>query len=148
MSYKRWTEAETAYIRENCKTMSDAEMGAALKRSAGAVANARRNMRLGKQVPWTQDEEEYLQEMWGSRSIPAIAKHLGRTVNAVKVRVARLGLGPSLMRQSGRCGRRSMISPPTGTEAGGMPLTGLNLCSCAPERSTNYLSGQSSELPS
>lgn len=97
MSYKRWTEAETAYIRENCKTMSDAEMGAALKRSAGAVANARRNMRLGKQVPWTQDEEEYLQEMWGSRSIPAIAKHLGRTVNAVKVRVARLGLGPSLM---------------------------------------------------
>ena len=46
---------------------------------------------------WSSDDEDYLQENWGKYSVPAIAKHLGRTVNAVKVRAQRLGLGPALM---------------------------------------------------
>ena len=36
-------------------------------------------------------------EKWGKLSIPTIAQNLNRSVNAVKVRVARLGLGPALM---------------------------------------------------
>ena len=36
-------------------------------------------------------------EKWGQLSIPTIAKNLNRSANAIKVRVARLGLGPSLM---------------------------------------------------
>lgn len=52
-------------------------------------------MGLGKK--WTSKEEEYLTEKWGQVSIPMLAKNLGRSVNAIKVRAARLGLGPVLM---------------------------------------------------
>lgn len=46
---------------------------------------------------WTPEEEDYLSDRWGTISIPAIAKHLGRSVNAVKVRAQRMGLGAVLM---------------------------------------------------
>ena len=46
---------------------------------------------------WSANDESYLQENWGKYSIPSLAKQLGRTVNAVKVRAQRLGLGPALM---------------------------------------------------
>lgn len=42
---------------------------------------------------WTPEEEYYLQDNWGRVSIPGIAKHLGRSINAVKVRATRIGLG-------------------------------------------------------
>lgn len=45
---------------------------------------------------WTREEEEQLAEEWGMYSADAIAKRLGRTRNAVVVRVARLGLGAHL----------------------------------------------------
>lgn len=51
-------------------------------------------MGLGKR--WTPEEEEYLQEHWGRTSIPGLAKHLGRSRNAIMVRAKRLGLGPWL----------------------------------------------------
>lgn len=47
--------------------------------------------------PWSAEDEQYLQESWGKFSIPAIGKKLGRSVNAVKVRAQRLGLGAVLM---------------------------------------------------
>ena len=46
---------------------------------------------------WTPEEEDYLSDRWGTISIPDIAKHLGRSVNAVKVRAQRMGLGAVLM---------------------------------------------------
>lgn len=46
--------------------------------------------------PWAQEEENYLREYWGKTSIPGIAKHLGRSQNAIMVRVQRLGLPPWL----------------------------------------------------
>ncbi|MCM1439183.1 MAG: hypothetical protein NC131_08270 [Roseburia sp.] len=51
---------------------------------------------MGLNRNWTPEEEEYLKENWGVTTIPGIAKHLNRSVNAIKVRVARLGLGPYL----------------------------------------------------
>lgn len=42
---------------------------------------------------WKPEEEDYLMEKWGQISVPAIAKKLNRTTNAVKVRAQRLGLG-------------------------------------------------------
>lgn len=51
---------------------------------------------LGKRT-WTQAEEEYLMEKWGTLSIPAIAKSLNRTENSIKIRASRLKLGPALM---------------------------------------------------
>lgn len=41
---------------------------------------------------WTQEELEYLNDRWGETSITAIAKHLGRSVNAVKIKAGRTGL--------------------------------------------------------
>lgn len=41
---------------------------------------------------WKPEEEDYLMEKWGQISVPAIAKKLNRTTNAVKVRAQRLGL--------------------------------------------------------
>lgn len=48
---------------------------------------------------WTEPEEQYLEEAWGKHSLKTIAKHLGRSENAVLVRINRKGLGPGL--QSG-----------------------------------------------
>lgn len=42
---------------------------------------------------WKPHEDEYLEENWGKFSVPALAKHLNRTVGAVKLRASRLGLG-------------------------------------------------------
>lgn len=39
----------------------------------------------------------YLQEKWGKLSIPALASKLGRSVDAVKIRASRMGLGAVLM---------------------------------------------------
>lgn len=42
---------------------------------------------------WKPEEEEYLEENWGKYSVPALAKHLNRTVGAVKLRASRMHLG-------------------------------------------------------
>ena len=60
------------------------------------MAVARSAPPLGSRT-WTAAETEYLEENWGMKSIPTIAKNLNRTVNAIKVRAARLGLGAVLM---------------------------------------------------
>ena len=52
----------------------------------------RKSPPLGKR-PWTPEDENYLAEKWGYASVPAIAKKLNRTENAVVVRAQRLGLG-------------------------------------------------------
>ena len=42
---------------------------------------------------WPKEEAEYLERNWGSVSIPAIAKKFNRSVNAVKLKARRMGLG-------------------------------------------------------
>ncbi|MCD8308921.1 MAG: hypothetical protein LUD19_03620 [Clostridia bacterium] len=48
---------------------------------------------MGSSPNWTKEELEYLENHWGQVSIPSIAKHLGRSVNAVKLKAGRCGLG-------------------------------------------------------
>lgn len=45
---------------------------------------------------WSAEEERYLRDVWGTMTIPGIARHLGRTVTAIKIRAQRLGLGNML----------------------------------------------------
>lgn len=45
---------------------------------------------------WTPEEEEYLCESWGNITVDGICKKLGRTKNAIMIRVQRLGLPPYL----------------------------------------------------
>jgi len=42
---------------------------------------------------WSKEELDFMAESWGNVSIPAIAKKLGRTVEAVKIKAVRTGLG-------------------------------------------------------
>lgn len=42
---------------------------------------------------WTEEDLIYLERSWGSISIPSIAKNLGRSVAAVKLKAARQGYG-------------------------------------------------------
>ncbi|MEG1239954.1 MAG: hypothetical protein RSD46_01255 [Oscillospiraceae bacterium] len=97
MGCKKWTPEDDQYIREHWETQSDAELAGHLGRTLGAVASARRRLRIGHQVPWMPDDEEYLMDKWGTVSLPAIAKNMHRTVNAIRIRAQRLGLGPTLM---------------------------------------------------
>lgn len=88
----RWTDKEDQYIRDHWKRMSDAQMAASLNRSEGAVANRRQKLCCSTKRTWTPEEERYLEDHWGTVST-GIAKTLGRTVSAIKVRAERLGLG-------------------------------------------------------
>jgi hypothetical protein len=45
---------------------------------------------------WTKEEEQYLEENWGTISVRTLAKNLGRSEHAVNVRRQRLGLGAFL----------------------------------------------------
>ncbi|WP_052085720.1 Myb-like DNA-binding domain-containing protein [Clostridium sp. HMP27] len=45
---------------------------------------------------WTAEECSYLEDKWGIISIPTIAATLGRTVNAVKIKAQKIGLGRHL----------------------------------------------------
>lgn len=47
---------------------------------------------MGQARNWTASELTYLQDAWGTKSIATIARRLGRTVVAVKVKAQRTGL--------------------------------------------------------
>ena len=51
---------------------------------------------MGLKPNWTQKEHETLKDMWGEFSVSAIANRLNRSVNAVKIKAVRLGLGAHL----------------------------------------------------
>lgn len=54
------------------------------------------NLDMGKERNWTKEEEALLAEEWRLKSIPTIAAHLHRSVNAVKIKATRLRLGAHL----------------------------------------------------
>jgi hypothetical protein len=45
---------------------------------------------------WTEEDTQFLKDKWGEMSIARIAKKLNRTINAVKVKAARIGLTNAL----------------------------------------------------
>lgn len=81
-----------------------------------ATSRKRKSPPLGKR-PWTPEDENYLAEKWGYASVPAIAKKLNRTENAVVVRAQRLGLGAVLM-AGGYVTLNQLLATVTGRERG------------------------------
>ena len=81
-----------------------------------AAVRKRKSPPLGKR-PWTSEDESYLAEKWGYASVPAIAKKLNRTENAVVVRARRLGLGAVLM-AGGYVTLNQLLATVTGRERG------------------------------
>lgn len=51
---------------------------------------------MGSNRQWTAEEEERLEDLYGRVPIPSIAKRLNRSVNAILVKRARMGLGAFL----------------------------------------------------
>ena len=51
---------------------------------------------MGQGRNWTKEDDEYLREYWGVKSIQTLSKNLNRSINAINVRKVRLGLGPFL----------------------------------------------------
>lgn len=46
---------------------------------------------------WTKDELRYIEENWGYVSLPYMADKLNRTVDAIKIKASRMGLGSVLL---------------------------------------------------
>lgn len=50
---------------------------------------------------WTQKEVDYLEDSWGVVTLETIARNLGRTKNAIKLKAYRMGLGDPLLHFDG-----------------------------------------------
>lgn len=91
-----WTPEQDDFLRAHWQEMSDEELSFAVGHPLTST-RARRN-KLGLQErkgyrgkDWSKAELDYLQEVWGEKTIPQIAKHLGRSINAVKIKAQRIG---------------------------------------------------------
>jgi DNA-binding CsgD family transcriptional regulator len=93
----RWTEEEEEIVRRDYRgtrlscRMIAANLGVteyAVKGKAAALGILQQ-----KSPPWTAEELERLQLLIHKHAIPQIAKKLGRSCNAVKIKATRLKLG-------------------------------------------------------
>ena len=93
-----WTAEQDQYLIDHWKDQSESELAAAVGHTVSST-NARRGKlglrhRVSCRGPdWTAEEVELMEELWGTYTIPQIAKRLDRSPNAVKVKSTRLGLG-------------------------------------------------------
>lgn len=95
-SWERWTQAQDDYLRAHWQEQSDEDMAAAVghplsstKARRGKLGLRHRKGSRGKD--WSQAELDYIAEVWGEKTVPEIARHLRRSINAVKVKTGRLG---------------------------------------------------------
>lgn len=91
-----WTSAQDDYLRAHWQEQSDEELAAAVGHPLSSTMARRGKLGLchrkgcrGKD--WSQKELDYIAEAWGEKTIPEIARHLGRSINAIKVKTGRLG---------------------------------------------------------
>lgn len=106
-----WTEEEDAQViaalRRHNKLQDVAnELQDKLDRTWGAIMNRARI--LSQDVPefkqastrrrWTVEADQYLRDNWDQQTPEEIAKHLGRSVGAVRMRVSVLGFAPKRRR--------------------------------------------------
>lgn len=95
-----WSEGDIAYLRENYKTKTDAELAEHLGRNKKTVCNKRSQLGLRRmespnkndRKPWTAKDVRYLKSHWGESPVGYIASKLGRSVTACKQKANSLGL--------------------------------------------------------
>lgn len=93
---EQWTPEQDEYIRTHWETEDDEALSAAVGHPVSSTSVRRAKLGLKKRESckgpaWSQKELDYIQEVWGDKTIPQIARHLGRSINAVKVKTVRLG---------------------------------------------------------
>lgn len=90
-----WSSEDIEWLKVNWQ-LPDAELAEKLDRPRGSILTKRVELGLvgkdGKrQSDWSQEELDYIREVWGQKTIPEIAKKLGRSINAVKIKTTRMG---------------------------------------------------------
>ena len=90
-----WSAEDLSWLKENWQ-LPDTELSEKLGRPVLSVRNKRYSLGLiGKdgcrKQDWSQEELDYIREVWGQKTIPEIAKKLGRSINAVKIKTTRMG---------------------------------------------------------
>ena len=90
-----WSDEELAWLKENWQ-LPDTELSEKLGRPVLSIRNKRYSLGLtGKdgcrKADWSKEELDYIREVWGQKTIPEIAKKLGRSINAVKIKTTRMG---------------------------------------------------------
>ena len=93
----RWTEADRDVVRREYQGTHASRDAIAIKLdvSPNAVANQVAKMGLAKRNgrrPWTTEEDEKLTELALTYSLTQVAKRMKRSINAVSVRMKRLGI--------------------------------------------------------
>ena len=103
---KYWQGEDFRYIRDNYKTMSDAEMAEKLGRPAGSVAQHRVAAGYRKhdlRPESVENAENYVRENWQDMTDKEMAAKLGKSVSGVKSIRNRLGLKRAESNQSRKC---------------------------------------------
>ena len=90
-----WSAEELTWLNENWQ-LPDTELSEKLGRPVQSIRTKRLSLGLvgkdGKrQKDWSKEELDYIREVWGQKTIPEIAKKLGRSINAVKIKTMRMG---------------------------------------------------------
>lgn len=85
-----WTPEQDAYLCEHWGDQTDKEMAAVVGHPVSSTRARRlklglRTRKSSKGPDWTEEEVELMEDLWGTYTIPQIAKRLNRSVQAVKV---------------------------------------------------------------
>lgn len=99
-----WTPDEDLVVRYHYPRLPLTDLAAALGRGEGAVRKRANDLGVTRGTraltvpapnakrPWTRADDDHLREWLGPHSHGQMAKHLGRSVDAVRVRCKRLGI--------------------------------------------------------
>lgn len=95
---KKWDEGETEFLKVNWDEMSTEQIAEELERTYKSVYMKARALKLGRDKfqqkrYWTKEEENYLDESWGTLSKEVIAKNLDRTLASIDLKAKKLNLG-------------------------------------------------------
>lgn len=92
-----WKEEEDEFLKENYLTLGAEEVSKHLGRSLYAVHSRVRLVgggrdSLGSRKEWSKEELDFLRENYHAMSVRELSEHLGRTEDAIYVRVQKIGI--------------------------------------------------------
>lgn len=86
MGGSRWLEKEVTYLKENYNVVAIKEIAIHLKRSENTIRIKAKSLGItqSKNAPYTGDENSYILNNIGKKSLIEIAHDIGRTISAVR----------------------------------------------------------------
>lgn len=91
-----WTKKEIGFLKDNCSSLTDEEIGEKLGRTAEAIRSCRYRHDIDKfngrkYQRWTEHEDTMIREHWPESDLEIVKNCLpGRSYNSVKVRAQKL----------------------------------------------------------